>query len=292
MSTDQREQVLDTAPEATARTDTGHGPDYDSTHIYTTMADVDPLTEQLVAVFGGEVKTYGELNICPQPSLAVVSVILSPYGLLSTFAFSTPVPYPFGQDKHGYRINDRAEMVARADAAGLDLAVAPFDDLGGLQVILRLPGGSALQLYEPPAEMGFPVVQHVPEARLYLGPRTIDPFLEAFATVTLGSVVRDDREADASEVGHEGTFRRVEFESGYGRLLVLQTNGHQPYPYGWDFTGFAVDDLARKLDAATIAGAQVLIEPHEANGRTSAMVQFRGGFVAELHEERPGDRPG
>ncbi|WP_265443717.1 hypothetical protein [Flexivirga meconopsidis] len=265
--------------------DEGHGPAYDSTHIYTTFADMAPLTEQLQAVFGGEVKTYGELNICPQPSLSVVSVLLSPYGLLSLFGFSTPIPYPFGQDKHGYRIRRRDEMIGRATEAGLDFAVAPFDDLGGLQSIVRLPGGSALQFYEPPAEMGFPELTHIPEARIYLGPLTIDPFLAAFTTLTRGTVQTDDPVADGAEVGMpDTTIRRVTYESGYGRLLVLETNGHQPYPYGWDFTGFVVDDLTATLATATAAGAQVVADPHTANGRTSAMVQFLGGFVAEIHQ--------
>jgi hypothetical protein len=48
-------------------------------------------------------------------------------------------------------------------------------------------------------------------------------------------------------------------------------------------TGYEVGDLAATLDKAKAAGVVVLVEPFEANGRDAAMVQFPGGYIAEIH---------
>ncbi|MFE4973603.1 VOC family protein [Kitasatospora sp. NPDC056651] len=64
------------------------------------------------------------------------------------------------------------------------------------------------------------------------------------------------------------------------------TDGHLPYPFGRELTGYGVPDLGAALERAKGAGASVLWGPVTAGGRGSAMVHFPGGYVAELHTER------
>ncbi|MFG3357487.1 VOC family protein [Streptomyces griseofuscus] len=66
------------------------------------------------------------------------------------------------------------------------------------------------------------------------------------------------------------------------------TDGHLPYPFGREVTGYAVRDLAATLSRAEAAGAEMLWGPYASGGRRSAMVQFPGGYVAELHQGSDG----
>jgi len=51
-------------------------------------------------------------------------------------------------------------------------------------------------------------------------------------------------------------------------------------------TGYAVDDLSDTLTQAKAAGASVLIEPYSVADRRAAMVQFPGGYIAEIHSAK------
>jgi predicted enzyme related to lactoylglutathione lyase len=48
-------------------------------------------------------------------------------------------------------------------------------------------------------------------------------------------------------------------------------------------TGYEVSDLGATLAKAKAAGVQVLVPPYTADQRTSAIVQFPGGYIAEIH---------
>jgi predicted enzyme related to lactoylglutathione lyase len=62
------------------------------------------------------------------------------------------------------------------------------------------------------------------------------------------------------------------------------TDGKLPYPYGRETTGYRVTDLDATLAKAQAAGVKVLVAPAQnVEGRT-AMVEFPGGYVAELHQ--------
>jgi predicted enzyme related to lactoylglutathione lyase len=49
-------------------------------------------------------------------------------------------------------------------------------------------------------------------------------------------------------------------------------------------TGYEVSDLAATLGKAKAAGGTVLVDAFQSEGRRSAMVQFPGGYIAEIHE--------
>ncbi len=48
-------------------------------------------------------------------------------------------------------------------------------------------------------------------------------------------------------------------------------------------TGYEVADLVATLATAQAHGAKLLSPPYAAGGRTSAIVAFPGGYVAEIH---------
>lgn len=56
------------------------------------------------------------------------------------------------------------------------------------------------------------------------------------------------------------------------------------WPYGRELTGYEVLNLNDTLTKGKAAGVRVLIAPFSSGQRTSAMVQFPGGYIAELHE--------
>jgi predicted enzyme related to lactoylglutathione lyase len=73
----------------------------------------------------------------------------------------------------------------------------------------------------------------------------------------------------------------------FGKMTVFVTDGHLPYPYGRELTGYEVKDLQGTLTKAKASGAAVLVEPYTTDGRAAAMVQFPGGYIAEIHAAAP-----
>jgi predicted enzyme related to lactoylglutathione lyase len=62
------------------------------------------------------------------------------------------------------------------------------------------------------------------------------------------------------------------------------TDGKLPYPFGREMTGYQVADLDATLAKAQGVGVKVLAPANRmVEGRT-AMVEFPGGYVAEIHE--------
>jgi hypothetical protein len=66
-------------------------------------------------------------------------------------------------------------------------------------------------------------------------------------------------------------------------MTVLVTDGHLPYPYGREVTGYQVANLSDTLPKAKAAGVAVLVDPYQADQRNAAMLQFPGGYIAEVH---------
>jgi hypothetical protein len=97
-------------------------------------------------------------------------------------------------------------------------------------------------------------------------------------------VPSDNKQADAGEIGRPGqTYRRISIESRFGKLKVFVTDGHLPFPFGHEMTGYEVSDLTATLAKAKAAGASVLSPPYAADDRSTAILQFPGGYIAEVH---------
>ena len=94
----------------------------------------------------------------------------------------------------------------------------------------------------------------------------------------------DEAKASGAEIGRpRDTYRRVRITSTFGNVAVLVTDGHLPYPYGRELTGYETSDLDATLAKAKLAGVRVLVEPYSTDDRRAAFVQFPGGYIAEVH---------
>ena len=90
------------------------------------------------------------------------------------------------------------------------------------------------------------------------------------------------------QIGRPGdVFRRVRIASDFGKLTALVTDGHLPFPFGRETFGYEVSNLAETLTKAKAAGATVLVEPFKSERREAAMIQFPGGYIAEVHTVSP-----
>ena len=84
------------------------------------------------------------------------------------------------------------------------------------------------------------------------------------------------------------TYRRIRTESKFGKVTALVTDGHLPYPYGREITGYEVADLSDTLAKAKTVGVVVLAAPYTADQRHATIVQFPGSYIAEIHS--PADK--
>jgi hypothetical protein len=260
------------------------GPQYDTTHVYVAPDDFDRFVASLVATFGGTTSKKGEFTVTPTPSLTMSQLVLTPVGTLSIFGFKTPIPYPFGAERTGYLVTDIDAAVQAARANGAALTVAIFPDPIGRDAVIQWPGGINMQLYWHTTAPNYPPLQTVPENRIYISPDSTDSFIRDFVDFAHGTIVSDDRNAPGVEIGRPAdTYRRVRIESAFGRVALLVTDGHLPYPYGREVTGYEVSDLSATVGKAESAGAVVLVKSYMAGDREAAILQFPGGYIAEIH---------
>ena len=262
----------------------GVGPQYDSTHVYVAPQDFDKFVASLTATFGGSASKQALVQVTPTPSQTLSQIVLTPVGIFSVFGFTTPIPWPFGSERTGYLVADIDAAVRAAQANGADLIVETFPDAIGRDAIVEWPGGLRMQLYWHAKAPLYPSLQNIPENRVYVSGGAADAFIKSFVTFSHGAVLDEAPKAPGVEIGRPGeTYRRVRIESPFGKIVVLATDGHLPYPYGRETMGYEVADLARVLDRAEGAGAVLLVPTYEAEGRRAAIVQFPGGYIAELH---------
>ena len=262
----------------------GVGPQYDTTHVYVQPQDFDKFVASLVATFGGAATKQGVFTVTPTPSKTMSQLVLTPVGTLSVFGFKTPVPYPFGFERTGYLVTNLDAAVRAAQADGADVLVSPFDDPIGKDAVIQWPGGVNMQLYWHTTAPSYPALESVPENRVYVSSERAPAFVKSFLTFSRGKVLSDDARAPGVEIGRASdTYRRIRISSAFGAMAVLVTDGHLPYPYGHEMTGYEVANLAGTLEKAKATGVSVLDGPFSADGRNSAMVQFPGGYIAEIH---------
>src|SRR5579863_1943947 len=262
----------------------GVGPQYDTTHVYVQPEDFDKFVASLVATFGGTKTKEGVFTVTPTPSKTMSQLVLTPSGIFSVFGFKTPVPYPFGTERTGYLVTNLDGAVRAAQADGADLLVTPFDDPIGKDAVIQWPGGVSMQLYWHTTPPSYPALQTVPENRVYVSPERAPAFVKSFLAFSRGKVVSDNAHAPGIEIGRvSDTHRRFRIVSVFGAMAVFVTDGHLPYPYGREMTGYGVANLTDTLAKAKGTGVSVLVEPYSAGGRNSAIVQFPGGYIAEIH---------
>src|SRR5246127_3198907 len=273
-----------------AQTTPGNGanvavaPQYDTAHVYVAPEDFDRFVASLIATFGGTATKQGVFTVTPTQSTTMSQLVLTPVGTVSVFGFKTPIPYPFGLERTGYLVTDMDDAVRVAKATGADGFVSPFNDPIGRDAIIQWPGGVNTQLYWHTTAPSYTPLQTIPENRLYVSPDKVDEFVRSFLAFSHGSIVSDEERAPGVEIGRPSeTYRRVRIESKFGKLTAFVTDGHLPYPYGREMTGYEVTSLSDTITKAKAAGAEILIPPYKTDERDAVVVRFPGGYIAEIH---------
>jgi predicted enzyme related to lactoylglutathione lyase len=262
------------------------GPQYDTTHVYVAPEEFDRFSDALVATFGGTKSQAAVINITPTPSETMWQAVFTPVGTFSVFGFKTPIPYPFGIERTGYLVSDFDAAIDSAKANHADIVVTPFPDPIGRDAIIAWPGGVYMQLYWHRTPSNYASLQTIPENRVYISPDRADDFVHDFGAFAQAKIISDDHKAPGIEIGRPNDlYRRARMDSPFGKITVLATDGHLPYPYGREIMGYEVDDLSNTLMKAKAAGASVVIEPYSVAGRRAAMLRFPGGFIAEVHSD-------
>jgi predicted enzyme related to lactoylglutathione lyase len=260
------------------------GAQYDSSHVYVAPADFDRFVTSFTATFGGATSTKAVTDVTPVPSETASQIALTPAGIVSVFGYTTPIPYPFGIERTGYLVTDVDGAVAAAQADGADVVVAPWNDPIGRDAIIAWPGGVMMQLYSHTVAPHYAALATVPDNRVYVSSGMADTFVRAFVAFAHGTIVSDNPNAAGTEIGlPNNAFRRIAITSAFGNMVVIVTDGHLPYPYGRETTGYRVNDLPATLAKANAAGVTILVAPYAVAGGEAAMVQFPGGYIAEIH---------
>jgi hypothetical protein len=272
------------AKAASATPSVAVGPQYDTTHVYVAPEDVDRFVTSFLATFGGHSTKQVVVDVTPTPSVTSSQLLQTPVGTVSLFGFRTPIPYPFGAERTGYLVTNMDAAVSAARTAGAHVLVAIFPDPIGRDAVIQWPGGVNMQLYWHTTIPSYEPFQTVPENRIYQSPDQADMFMRSFLAFSHGKVTSDNPKAPGTEIGRPGeTYRRIRIESMFGKLTVLVTDGKIPFPYGRETTGYEVPDLAGTLGKAKAAGVNILVAPYAADSRESAIVEFPGGYIAEIH---------
>src|SRR5215471_3357381 len=259
-------------------------PQYDTTHVYIAPEDFDRFVASLIATFGGTKTKQGVFTVTPTQSSTISQLVLTPVGSVSVFGFKTPIPYPFGLERTGYLVTDLDEAIRVAKATDADVLVAAFNDPIGRDAIIQWPGGVNTQLYWHTTAPSYSALQTIPENRVYVSPDRVDAFVHGFLAFSHGSVVSDEARTPGVEIGKPAeTYRRVRIESKFGKLTAFVTDGHLPYPYGREMTGYEVANLAETVAKAKSAGADVLVPLYTTAERNAVIVEFPGGYIAEIH---------
>jgi hypothetical protein len=263
-------------------------PQYGTTHVYVRPEDVDRFVASFLATFGGQSSKQVVATVTPTPSSTTSQLLQTPVGTVSLFGFTTPVPYPFGAERTGYLVTDMDAAIKAARATGADVLVAPFPDPIGTDAVIQWPGGVNMQLYWHTVKPSYAPFQTVPENRIYVSADRVDAFVRDFVGFSRGRVASDDSRAPGVEIGRPSdVYRRVRIESDFGKMTINVTDGHLPYPYGREMTGYEVANLFETIAKAQAAGVTVLVKPYAAEHREAAMLQFPGGYIAEVHAPAP-----
>jgi predicted enzyme related to lactoylglutathione lyase len=259
-------------------------PQYDTTHVYVAPDQVDHFVTAFLGVFGGKSTKQVVATVTPTPISTTSQLLQTPVGTVSLFGFKTPIPAPFGGERTGYLVMDLDTALKAARDAGADVIVAPFPDPIGRDAVICFPGGVATQIYWHTTAPSYAAFTTIPENRVYVSADRADTFLRSLLSFSGGHIVSDDPAAPGVEIGRPGeTFRCIRVESTFGKLVAWVTDGHMVYPYGRETTGYEVANLTATLEKAKVLGVKIVIPPYASHGRVAAMVEFPGGYLAEIH---------
>lgn len=272
-------QMAAAAPEVSV------APQYDTTHVYVSDAAIDPFVKSFIGTFGGKAAPRAVYTVTPTASKTATQYVQTPVGMLSVFAFQTPIPYGFGDERNGYLVTDIDAATKAALEAGANVLVETFDDPIGKDVVIQWAGGINMQLYWHTRAPNYAPLQSVPENRIYISRFAANTFIAQFSKFAHAKVVFDGP-VDGGEIGRTGEqIRRIDLTSGFGKMAVFVTDGKLTYPFGRENTGYEVADMKATLQRASANGVRILSQPYRTSrGHTSAMLEFPGGYISEIHD--------
>ena len=259
-------------------------PQYGSIHVYVAPQDMEKFVASFLGTFGGESTHPTTVTVTPTPSSTVWQFLQTPVGAISLFGYKTPIPFPFGAERTGYLVTNMNTAILAARKTGAAVIVVPFPDAIGQDAVIEWPGGVNTQLYWHKKPPSAPALQTVPENRVYVSPDAVNNFVRSFLAFSHGHLVSDDPHAPGIEIGRPGqAYRRIRITSNFGKLAVFVTDGQLPFPYGRETAGFGVKSVNDTIAKAKTFGVIVLVNPYLSAGRNAAMLEFPGGFIAEIH---------
>ena len=169
--------------------------------------------------------------------------------------------------------------------------MSPFDDPIGKDAVIQWPGGVNMQLYWHTTPPSYPALQTIPENRVYVSADRAPAFVRSFLAFSHGKVVSDNPHAPGVEIGRTSdTYRRIRISSVFGAMAVLVTDGHLPYPYGREMTGYEVANLAGTLEKAKLAGASFWTGRSPPTGGTLRWCSFRADTLPRSTPPPPRSR--
>src|SRR5262249_45200221 len=158
-------------------------------------------------------------------------------------------------ERTGYLVTDMNSAIRAARLTGADVIVSPFNDPIGRDAIIQWPGGVNTQLYWHTTAPSYRSLQLIPENRVYVSRYAVNAFVRSVLTFSHGDLVSDDARAPGIEIGRPtDTYRRIRLQSNFGKVTVLVTDGHLPYPYGRELTGYEVAEFSDTIAKAKAAG--------------------------------------
>ena len=101
-------------------------------------------------------------------------------------------------------------------------------------------------------------------------------FCTAFSPSHTGVSSLINARAPGIEIGRpEETYRRVRIESKFGKLTALVSDGHLPYPYGRELTGYEVSNLDGYSDEGKEAAWKFWSLPSEPTSESRPLCNSR-----------------
>lgn len=263
------------------------GSQYNSSHVYVSIDNLDPFTKSVLATFGGTPTSPTLTQVTPRPSSTLSQLIHTPVGMFSVFAYETPIPSPFGKERNSYMVANMDTAITSATNSGAKILVLPFADPIGRDAIIQWPGHIDMQLYLHDIPPVYPALITIPENRVYLSSKDADAFVAGWTRFSCG---HRRRVSDDHVVIDGHSVRQILITSqNAGNTLILVSDflDRLPYPFGQETTGYEVSNLDSTLARAISANVKVLYGPVTIGNRRSVMVEFPGKYVAEIHQVLP-----
>ncbi|QNT78316.1 glyoxalase [Entomobacter blattae] len=250
-------------------------------HVYLKKGTLDAFTKSFVSTFGGTIQEGGTVQITPTKSSVQLAFIFSPVGSLSVFDFATALPAPFGQERTGFMVSDLQQALLTARQLGAKALIETFGDAIGNDAVIIWPNGVQMQLFQFFKPSQYAPLQTVPENRLYIPLEGADEFIRQFSIFSGSALIEDAIMPAGQNPISDGAVRNVLLVSStsFGNTRIFITNGHLNYPFGRETFGYKTENLWDTLTKAVKAGA----DPLYSNNTDSTILQFPGGYIAELH---------